>query len=208
MKFLSNILFVVSFLLVLISINVYVWLFISNRYNKSLQLVQKNNLKYVVDVSDEYNIKYFMNNYLANNDCYARKINNPYSYLRNDSAKSQKLLNRINNVTLIFRFSGNFCDACNMFVLKKLKEHFPDFATSDKILLIGSEIEPRLRVNFYGKEILTLKNRELGLPLEETKSPFLFLLNKKGKIEMVFIPDKSMPDYTDRYLVFIKNRFL
>jgi hypothetical protein len=95
-----------------------------------------------------------------------------------------------------------------MFVLKKLKEHFPDFSTSDKVMLIGSEIEPRLKVDFFGKEILTLKNSELGLPIEETKTPFLFLLDKKGKIEMVFIPDKSLPDYTDRYLEVIKNRFL
>jgi len=208
MKSLSNILFVVSFLLVLLSINVYILFYISNRYNKSLQLIQKDNLKYVVDVSDGYNLEYFMNNYVVNNDCSVRKINNPYSYLRNDSTKSQKLLNRINNVTLIFRFSGYYCDVCNIFVLKKLKEHFPDFATSDKIMLIGSEIEPRLRVDFFGKEILTLKNSELGLPLEETKTPFLFLLDKKGKIEMVFIPDKSLPDYTDRYLEVIKNRFL
>ena len=208
MRILSNIFLTASFLLLLISVNVYVWIHLSNRYNQTIQLVQKNNSKYAIDVTDEHNLKYFINNYTINSEYSKIKINNPYTFLKNDSAKLQKLLDRTKNTTLIFRFSGFFCDACNMFVIKKLKQHFPDFATSNKIILIGSEIEPRLRVDFFGKEILTLKNSKLGLPIEETKTPFIFLLNKKGKIDMVFIPDKSLPEYTDRYLEFIKKNLL
>lgn len=131
MKVLSNTFFTVSFLLLLISVNVYVWIRLSNRYEESLQLGQKINSKYEINVTDGHNLNYFMYNYVVSCEYSKRKINNPYTFLRNDSTKLQKLLDRTNNTTLIFRFSGSFCDACNMFVIKKLKQYFSDFATSN-----------------------------------------------------------------------------
>ena len=207
MNKLSSIYLRISIIAVFVSINLYVWVYISNHYKKIIQSVQKNNPGYVIDISDEHNISYFMNNYRLNYDYSVRKINNPNTFLGNDSLNLQKLLSRINKETLIYRFSGLYCDACNTFGMKKIKQHFTDFATSDRIIFIGSEIDPRLKVDFYGKNILGIKKGFLGLPLEEVKTPFYFLLDKNGRIKMTFIPDKSMPEYTDSYLEFVKKNY-
>lgn len=208
MKRLSNFVFAISILAVFVSVNIYVWVYISGRYNKSLQQIKNGGLNYVIDINDENNVNYFMNNYTINYGYSTRKINNPLTFFGNDTLKLQKLLCRINSETLVYRFSGYYCDACNQFVIKKIKQYFVDFATSDRILFIGSDIDPRLKVGSYGKNILSLLDSKLGLPIEDENIPFLFLLDKNGKIKMTFIPDKSMPKYTDKYLELIKSKFL
>jgi len=128
-------------------------------------------------------------------------------FLGNDSTKCQKLFSLLKQKTLVFRFSGKFCSACNMFAIDRIKQYFPDLFYSNKIILIGSETDPRLNDNFYGKQIYSFSRTNLGLSLEKGGIPFFFIIDKNGKVEMIFIPDHSLPVYTDKYLEFIKRNY-
>ena len=94
-----------------------------------------------------------------------------------------------------------------MFAIGKIKQYFPDLFYSNKIILIGSETDPRLNDNFYGKQIYSFSSTNLGFSLEKGGIPFFFIIDKNGKVEMIFIPDHSVPVYTDKYLDVIKKKY-
>ncbi|MDD4358102.1 MAG: hypothetical protein PHN98_12735, partial [Smithellaceae bacterium] len=108
---------------------------------------------------------------------------------------------------LILKFDGSFCDACNKFAINKIKENFPNFKINKNVLFIGENIPVRLEADFFGKEILRYKD-DLKTFFKDYNEPLYFFLNKDGVVKFIFFPDKSFPEYTDKYLIFMKEEIL
>lgn len=196
-------------LTILVLINILIWMLYYKKENKESGkgASLNSNGNYLIDVEEENNQNYFINNYRLFNQYNFLKVNNSFVYYGNDSLKSIRFADLIHGPTIILRFSNNFCDECNSFALSKLKEHFDDFSSNSNIILVGSEIPSRLKSDFYGKSILSFTSLNFGLPIEKDFSLFLFIVDKDRSVKMFFLPDKSLPVYTDTYLKFIKDKF-
>lgn len=134
-------------------------------------------------------------------------INNPLIYIGNDTANTMNLFDLVHGKCLVFRFSGEACNVCIDFAINKLKSTFSDFAENDKILLVGSNLNNRVKENYYGKKVISFCSEELGLQFEEYNTPFFFIIDGDRITKMFFIPEKSMPELTDFYLRKILDRF-
>ena len=161
--------------------------------------------KFVIDINDKYNQQYFYENYKAS--VLSNKIiaNDCVVFYDSDSLESFNISKLLTTDILFFRFSGNFCSGCNEFVIRKLQEHFDNFSENDKIILLGKNISPRLKANYFGKKVLSYKNNDLGLPFDKFDFPVMFVIDENKLVKMVFLPDKTFPGYFDSYLKYIKK---
>jgi hypothetical protein len=128
-------------------------------------------------------------------------------YTGSDTTTRSGFYNTTNGNCLLFRFSGEACDVCIDFVADKIREHFSDFVTNEKIFFIGTDINERLKDSYFGKPVTSLFSGDLGLAFEKYKVPFLFVLDREKTCKMIFIPDKAFPELTDLYLKTVKERF-
>ncbi|HPF03139.1 MAG TPA: hypothetical protein PLV06_04405 [Bacteroidales bacterium] len=86
------------------------------------------------------------------NECVG--LNNSLVYSGNDSENSFPLFDVVNEECIVFRFSGEACNVCVDFVMEKLKSRFEDFEENKRILLIGSNINSRVKEKYYGRPVL------------------------------------------------------
>ncbi len=128
-------------------------------------------------------------------------------YEGNNTTDTLNLLENIHQETLVFRFSAESCDVCVNFVISRLKNAFPDYAKNQRIMLIGSELNPRVKEGYYGKNTFSFIGGDMGLPAEKYNVPFLFIIDEDRISKMGFVPDKAYPELTDSYLINIRNRF-
>ena len=135
-----------------------------------------------------------------------QKINNSEIYYKNTLIEIKNLT--IDSPVLIYRFSLFNCSPCVNFTLDKLKEHFPDFSTNNRIMLIYDDENMRISESMFGKNIYVTKDRySLGLPMEKINIPFMFILDEDLITKQFFVPEKGMPSLTDEYLSIIKMRY-
>jgi len=135
-------------------------------------------------------------------------LNNPRVYFGNDTVHSFKLFNNNRKGKyLVFRFSGLFCDKCIDDLMNRIRQTFPDLAENNKIILLCSEVNPRMKEDYYGKKLLSYQSGDMNLPLEKVSIPFFFIIDESRISKLVFVPDISKPSLTDYYLRIIKHRF-
>lgn len=133
-------------------------------------------------------------------------LNNPKVYYGNDASKSVDFFSLVNKKVLVFRFSGNYCEECIGAVVNVLKTNFPDYASSDRIILLGSEINERVKDGYYGKKIMSFQDKNLGFEMEKYGIPFLFIIDQSRISEAVFIPQLSQINLTHEYVSVIKSQ--
>ena len=134
-------------------------------------------------------------------------LNDPLVYRGNAVNDTFSLFDIVNDKCLVFRFSGEACNTCIDFVIEQLKKTFPDYASNERILLIGSNINNRVKEKYYGKPVISYVLEDLGLPFEEYNIPFLMIIDRDRESKMMFIPEKSMPDLTEMYFKAVKERY-
>ncbi len=139
------------------------------------------------------------------NECV--EIINPLVYKGNDTVNKNYFFDLIRDKTLVFRFSGEACNTCIEFALEGLKKKFVDFATNDRILLIGSSINERIKEHYYGKPVISFYSSNLGIPIEEYNIPFMFIADKDRIVKMIFVPEKTMPELYELYLNTVYERY-
>lgn len=135
------------------------------------------------------------------------ELKNVKVYEGNDKGRVYNFLDSVQTTTLVARISGAYCDACINMVMEKLSEHFEDFSSNDNIVVLTSEFNPRLKSNFFNKQMLSYEDEELGIPFEKTKMPFLFVLDEKKIPMLLYVPSVENPSDLDEYLMIIKSRF-
>lgn len=120
-------------------------------------------------------------------------------YWGNDSINVQMLSDYVAQ-TIFFYFSYNTCPPCIEQSIERLSQFIPDYQENDKVVFISPDYLPRLRDDCYGKRLLGLKNKRLGIPLEEENVPFFFTISKDMKINNLHIVNKTNFNYTTEYL--------
>ena len=110
-------------------------------------------------------------------------------YWGTDSLSSFSLSNLCNDKKLFFCFSEKTCPPCI------------------DAVVISPDYPARLRNDCYGKKLLTLHNKYLGLPieLEDSFAPFLFIMNKDLCVKYLHIHNKALPQLTLIYLEEIRK---
>ena len=89
---------------------------------------------------------------------------------------------------------------------------FPVIKQLDVLVLadyhgVSPDYPARLRNDCYGKKLLSLHNKNLGLPmeLEDSFAPFLFIMDKDLCVKYLHIHNKPLPRLTLIYLEEIKK---
>lgn len=104
--------------------------------------------------------------------------------------------------TLVLRYSTQCCSTCVEDILTKMKDFEKHYPNIDVLLLTTYRIE--IEKDIFKKICRTFPNVynvfSLGIPLEEEIVPYLFVLDKDLRVIDTFIPDKDMPELTNRYL--------
>ena len=139
------------------------------------------------------------------NECI--ELGNPIVYPGKRIEEQVPLFDIVDQECLVFRFSGAACNVCVDFVLDKIKNKFSDFSTNPRILLIGSNLNSRVKETSYGKSVLSYASDNMGIPFEEYQIPFLFILDRDRTCKMIFIPEKALPELTDLYLDTVLKRY-
>lgn len=114
------------------------------------------------------------------------------NFLENHFQKFEK-----NTPLLILRYSKFSCKSCVDFSKQKISEHFNSKNLNNKVLYIVSDYENK--ESHKDERVIHLRNQTLGIPLEDTNQPFLFVL-KNNTVQNIFIPDNSFPFFFDNYL--------
>jgi hypothetical protein len=144
-----------------------------------------------------------MMNSIVNSGVSVRNVELTYG---TDTSK-YRLLNLCHDNTLIFYFSGESCSPCIDDVISLLNTVFPDLSTNERVLLIGSHLNPRVVDDYYPKPVLIYQDQRLSLPAEDMYLPCLFILDKTGKTIDSLIPEKYFPTLTEFFLKHVKEKY-
>ena len=144
--------------------------------------------------------------YYLENDAF--KLNDPKVYYGNDTSNTFHFFDsKMSGERLVFRFSGLFCDKCVNNLISSLKKAFPEFERNHRIILMSSDINPRIKESYYGKKTLSYVTDDMGLPYESTSAPFFFVVGDDRIAKAIFFPEDSQPEITEKYLRLIGSRF-
>ena len=129
------------------------------------------------------------------------------SLLGNRLSRFFLLSNLCNDKKLFFCFSEKTCPPCIDAVVDIMNEVFTDEEIKTKIVFVSPDYPARLRNDCYGKKLLSLHNKNLGLPmeLEDSFAPFLFIMDKDLCVKYLHIHNKPLPRLTLIYLEEIKK---
>jgi peroxiredoxin len=118
-----------------------------------------------------------------------------------------------NDEKLIVRISSLFCNTCNEYLLLELL-HNKDKIGIDNIIVIGTFenvnsmkiLRDNLKIPF--QIYSTLDNNTFKyLPIESESFPYCFIIDRTRKIQHVFLPNKAVPDISEKYFDAIAIRF-
>ena len=121
-------------------------------------------------------------------------------YWGNDTINVYMLSDFAAKQILFFYFYDNTCSPCVEQSVNIISKYIPDYLTTNQVIFISPDCMPRFRDNCYGKRLLVLENKELGIQLEEEFVPFFFTINEEMKINDLHIVNKNDFDKTSEYL--------
>ena len=127
-------------------------------------------------------------------------LKNQKVYWGNDTANTYMLSDFSARQILFFYFSDNTCSPCVEESIKIISMYISDYMTNNHVIFISPDCMPRFRDNCYGKRLLGLENKELGIQLEKEFVPFFFTINEDLKINDLHIVNKNDFDKTSEYL--------
>lgn len=111
---------------------------------------------------------------------------------------------------VVYRYHDTDCEACihfGMIKLKKLSQHIGN----NKIIILVKTPSKRtieLAHNVYNINFPIYIVDSLPIHLDQFNIPYLFILDKDMQINNLFIPDKTIPKFTDKYINEIQNKYL
>ncbi|MDO5427975.1 MULTISPECIES: hypothetical protein [Parabacteroides] len=128
-------------------------------------------------------------------------------YWGTDSLSSFSLSNLCKDKKLFFCFSQKTCPPCIDAVVDMLNEVFTEKEIKTKVVFISPDYPTRLRNDCYGKKLLSLHDKNLGLPieLEDSFAPFLFIMNEDLCVKYLHIHNKALPQLSSIYLEEIRK---
>jgi hypothetical protein len=131
-------------------------------------------------------------------------ILNQEVYFGLDSVKTVAFYEIVGKHKFFFCFSSQTCHPCIENTVDCIKKVFSEYETDDEIIFIASDYPAKMKDNFFGKKLITLQNKQLGIPLEQEYVPFLFTLDDSMKINKLHIVNKNDFTNTKKFLEDIK----
>ena len=128
-------------------------------------------------------------------------------YWGNDTVNIYMLSDFVAQQILFFYFSENTCSPCVEQSINIISKYIPDYLTTNQVVFMSPDCIPRFRENRYGKRLLGLENKELGIQLEEESVPFFFTINGEMKINDLHIVNKNDFEKTSEYLNYLTSKF-
>ena len=181
-------------------------------------LFQKNNhLRKLVSTKENQIGSLAMDKDLLLNNMQMQYANNGYQLndflLTNITGSTLKLSNLLDDhYKIIFRFSYLHCSSCVEFELKNIIE-IAERMPKDRIIIIAEYDNKRGFSAFTKAHNTTLpiyflsENTHADNILQDENIPYVCLMDKKMKIEHLFIPIKEVPIYSERYYHHIIQRY-
>lgn len=116
-----------------------------------------------------------------------------------------------NDKKLFVRYTQENCGSCVDFILPFVR-NLSDSIGADKVIFLASYDSNHLlkifkKTNKLQNPIFNLETGKLKLPIELKNQPYLFLMDKSMKAELVFIPLKAIPQMTKDYFSVLQKRF-
>ena len=159
--------------------------------------------------------KITMSQYLAEDTATNLNVNYRYGGLSvgdcetEDHAENRCPLKRIvRQPTLVFRYCDRACSECISFGADKLARELEGSNIPVVFLARYDNIQEMRRqgpvVNPWGFRMLNVKK---VLDLDERLIPYYCIIDERGIIHDIFIPEKSHPSTTNQYLVCIKDKY-
>lgn len=133
-------------------------------------------------------------------------ITDDSTILDNDLIQRYRLHNNIiGSPILVVCYSQFSCNSCLDYVLKELREFFPDFETKKDILFVATDFK-NAPYRTLGNTVTIRSNDELGLASTASNEPFLFI-DIDGYVFHVFTPDSKFGFLYETYLSTIKDKY-
>ena len=118
----------------------------------------------------------------------------------NDTMNVYMLSDFVAQQILFFYFSEHTCSPCVEQSIEIISRYIPDYLVTNQVIFMSPDCMPRFRENRYGKRLLGLENKELGIQLEEENVPFFFTISEGMKINDLHIVNKNDFEKTSEYL--------
>lgn len=108
---------------------------------------------------------------------------------------------------LFFCFSEKTCPPCVDSVVELFRKVLTEEEIKNKVVFLSPDYPLRLRNDCYGKRLLSLRYKSLGLPieLEDSFAPFLFVMGEELQVMYLHIHNKALPQLTLTYLEEMRN---
>lgn len=110
--------------------------------------------------------------------------------------------------TLVFRYCDRACGECISFGADKLARELEGSNIPVVFLARYDNIQEMRRqgqrINPWGFRML---NVEKILDLDEKLLPYYCIIDERGAVHDIFIPEKSRPSTTNQYLACIKDKY-
>lgn len=178
-------------------------------------LVRVFRLQEEILLKDRIIDKLTMSQYIA--DCTATNLNVNYRYgglpvgdcETEDSAGIRcPLMAIVRQPTLVFRYCDRACGECISFGADKLARELEGSNIPVVFLARYDNIQEMRRqgprINPWGFRML---NVEKILDLDEKLLPYYCIIDERGAVHDIFIPEKSRPSMTNQYLACIKDKY-
>jgi len=151
------------------------------------------------------NLKDDLQNILKNEGC---KIDTSIVLvnLKNDTISMGRLNLKKAKYLCLF-FSAEYCSDCVNYCLTQMKTLLSDNKNTE-MLFFASKYQLRdlyvfARSNQFPNTAFFC-TESLKIPIEQSKEPFMFVLDEQLSVSHFFIPRKEMPELTQRYLKIVK----
>lgn len=190
-------LYCISFCGILIlAINIYIIKLVDDR--------NKENQKGTIEEMEYYYLQNTFNYLIQSENASVEDCTLYYSKDTNKINLSSLLLD---TPKLIFRISGNMCSPCVKFGLQGIEKILNDGKDNANVLIITSDMTFTEKERLLGYNYYSLSDNSFlsNLQVEEYSIPFFFMLDNTMKVRTLFVPEKTSPWYTEKYLLEISR---
>lgn len=194
----NNIIILISFV-ILLTTN----LFILKKNNKYVKLLQ-----YKDSIILNQDFKQQQLDYIESNLFSTIKNQNIDIKTKIKTYHIDTLLNKQQHV-VVYRYHDTDCESCIHFGMLKLKR-LSEYIGNEKIIIFiktSSKKTLLLSRNVYNINFPMFIIDSLPVHLDQFNIPYLFVLDQNMQINNLFIPDKTIPKYTDKYLNEIQHKY-
>lgn len=133
-------------------------------------------------------------------------------YLKLPNSDSISLQERVNaGPILVFRYSELHCQVCVDSVITDLKKEFEEIGENNIIILSSYRSKSDLllfkRMNQLDLPVYNINEESLSISIDQAKTPYMFVLDSNLTVNMIFIPEKTLPELNTQYFKFVKQRY-